>query len=657
MGAFIDRLSLHRPAASACGAQPARREQHIKPRITGQFAGQASVNLTIISNATSWCPAAGLAKFKPQVVTGKSMLAQVAEDALQQHSQGPAADAKLRRVIIAGCGIGLVVAWAIVITLILALRRDELDNEIKANTNLARVFDAQTERLLATIDQATLRWRDQVAQGQASSADLVRYANETGLAPKILVQLAWVDAAGLMVASNLDPDGSKSKRMDLSEREHIKVHLPQQKPPEITRLADPDQLFIGKPVLGKVSNKWTIQLTRRIVAADGRFLGVVVASLDPAYLEEIYRRVDLGRQGAMTLVGADLGIRARVIDRKSGKQGASLPTDSAFALQGQGKEESHFVGKGSVDGVNRMIASHRVGNYPLYLLVSTGLDEALTEWRHFRNVAVGLTLLLSAAMIGAVTALLSGLRRQHDSMAALRDSEAKAHAANQTKSEFLAAMSHELRTPLTSIRGFAELMEQRLEDPKFRKQAGLIRKGAEHLNTLLTEILDLSKVEAGGLKLALEAHELRPLVQGCADFFTLSASNKGLEMRVSVAEAAPLQLLCDGLRLKQILSNLLSNAIKFTASGTVTLSVERISDGLLAFHVDDTGPGMPLEVQDHIFEKFRQANAQISSEHGGTGLGLALSRGLAEAMHGSLVVKSELGHGARFTLTLPLVSA
>ncbi|MDC8773736.1 sensor histidine kinase [Roseateles albus] len=585
------------------------------------------------------------------------MLQPDAEAAPKPPSDAPEAGAKLRRTIIGGCILALVMAWAIVIALILVLRQDELDSQIKANTNLARVFDAQTERLLATIDQATIRWRDQVAVGKASSEDLIRYANETGLTPKILVQMAWVDADGLMVASNLDPDGSKSKRMDLSEREHIKIHLPRQKPPEVARLAEPDRLFVGKPVLGKVSQVWTIQLSRRIVAADGRFLGVVVASLDPGYLEEVYRRVDLGHQGAMTLVGNDLNIRARVLDGKSTKQVLTIPADSIFARQGLGKQEANFIGTGSVDGVSRIIISRQVDNYPLYLLVSTGLDEALNEWRHFRNVALGLTLLLSAAIIGAAATLLTGLRRQHDSMAALRASEAKAHAANQTKSEFLAAMSHELRTPLTSIRGFAELMEQRLEDPKFRKQAGLIRKGAEHLNTLLTEILDLSKVEAGGLKLALEEHELRPLVQGCADFFTLSASNKGLEMEVRVDENAPSHLRCDGLRLKQILNNLLSNAIKFTASGAVTLSVERISDGLLAFHIDDTGPGIPLAVQEHIFEKFRQANAQISSEHGGTGLGLALSRGLAEAMHGSLVVKSELGHGARFTLTVPLLSA
>ncbi|MCV2359185.1 two-component sensor histidine kinase [Paucibacter sp. TC2R-5] len=577
--------------------------------------------------------------------------------ASRPEGQGPEAGTKLRRVIIGGCVLGLILAWTIVIALLLVLRRGELDNEIKANTNLARVFDAQTERLLATIDQATIRWRDQVAVGKASSEDLIRYANETGLAPKILVQLAWVNEAGRPLASNLDPDGSKGAAVNLSDREHIKIHLPKQTPPEVPRLADPDQLFIGKPVLGKVSNKWTIQLSRRIIAADGSFLGVVVASLDPAYLEEVYRRVDLGSAGAMTLIGADLNIRARVIGGVSAKPGATLDASSAFAREGLGKPESLFMGVGSVDGTNRIIASRQISNYPLYLLVATGLDEALNEWRHFRNAALGLTLLLSAAIIGAAATLLTGLRRQHDSMAALRASEAKAQAANQTKSEFLAAMSHELRTPLTSIRGFAELMEQRLEDPKFRKQAGLIRKGAEHLNTLLTEILDLSKVEAGGLKLALEEHELRPLVQGCADFFTLSASNKGLAMEVRVDENAPSHLRCDGLRLKQILNNLLSNAIKFTASGAVTLSVERISDGLLAFHIDDTGPGIPLAVQEHIFEKFRQANAQISSEHGGTGLGLALSRGLAEAMHGSLVVKSELGHGARFTLTVPLLSA
>jgi signal transduction histidine kinase len=235
---------------------------------------------------------------------------------------------------------------------------------------------------------------------------------------------------------------------------------------------------------------------------------------------------------------------------------------------------------------------------------------------------------------------------------ALRLSESRANAANQAKTEFLAAISHELRTPLTSIRGFAELMEHRLDSPKFREQAGLIRKGAEHLNELLTQILDLAKVEAGAMPMAREPVALRPLIQGTIDFFALTAANKGLALASTVADDVPAQIDCDGLRLKQVLNNLLSNALKFTREGSVTVTVERRGP-CIAFHVQDTGPGIPAELHETIFERFRQANARISHEHGGTGLGLALSRGLAELMHGNLTVSSSPGQGSRFTLELP----
>jgi signal transduction histidine kinase len=261
-------------------------------------------------------------------------------------------------------------------------------------------------------------------------------------------------------------------------------------------------------------------------------------------------------------------------------------------------------------------------------------------------------LLSVAVMAGAITFILGLQRFERDNLA-LRESQAKALEANQAKSEFLAAMSHELRTPLTSIRGFAELMEQRLEDDRFKRQAGLIRKGAEHLSKLVTEILDLSKVEAGAMQLDQETLDLPALIEGTADFFSLSASNKGLDLRVHMAPGLPLHFQGDALRLKQILNNLLSNAIKFTEMGAITLSVEAQGDKL-AFHVDDSGPGIPVEAQGRIFEKFRQGSAHVSSEHGGTGLGLALSRGLAELMGGTLTVSSTVGQGARFTLLLPM---
>ena len=182
---------------------------------------------------------------------------------------------------------------------------------------------------------------------------------------------------------------------------------------------------------------------------------------------------------------------------------------------------------------------------------------------------------------------------------------------------------------------------------------GLIRKAAEHLNALLTEILDLSKVEAGAMNLHPEPQVLAELLQSTVDFFAVSAVAKGLKLELKIAPGAPAVLVCDGLRLKQILNNLLSNAMKFTpAGGAVALELDATPQAVHV-HVVDTGPGIAPEMQELIFERFRQGNSRVSYEHGGTGLGLALSRALALLMGGTLTVESQPGQGARFTLSLP----
>lgn len=540
----------------------------------------------------------------------------------------------------------LLLAWAAVGTILELERRDELSSEVRQNRNLARALAEQTLRVIATTDQAMQRLSDAQLAGGTGAQDLVRFASETGLVPKILVQLSLVDARGRFVGSNIDPDGSKTGTVDLSQREHVKVHL------QAGQSLAADQLFIGKPVLGKVSGRWTIQLSRAIRNADGALLGVVVASLDPGYFEEVYKRVDLGPEGGVALIGRDLNIRALVIGGQGKPIGVQLPEDAPFAAQ-VAQSEGHFQANSRYDKIERINAYRRVADYPLFVLVSSSLEAALEDWRATRNSLVTMALLLTAAVLTAAAIFVTSLRKLERNNEALRISEAQAQAASQAKSEFLAAVSHELRTPLTSIRGFAELMERRLTDERYRESAGLIRKGAEHLNHLLTEILDLAKVEAGAMALNAEPVELAPLLSGTLDFFALSAQAKGLKLSSEVAPDVPSHVVCDGLRLKQILNNLLSNAIKFTETGEVQVQLSCESDSLLV-RVKDSGPGIAPEKQALVFEKFRQGDAQVSTQHGGTGLGLALSRALAELMHGQLTLQSTPGEGSCFTLRLPL---
>ena len=569
-------------------------------------------------------------------------------------SRKPLHAKELQGKVIAFVALALVVTAALVALALYTKWQDAMNAQERQNANLARVLQEQTLRVLAPIDQATLRMRDAVAKGSFQPSDYTRLANETGLVPDILTQLAVIGADGRFVASNLDPDGQKTGPLDLSEREHIQVHLEPARQEAARKQLTRNGLFVGKPVLGKVSGKWTLQLSRPIVSPSGYLHGVVVASVNPDYFEKVYSDVELGVGGAVSLLGDDNMLRARVTGGEAKGMGQSVTLPPGHPLADLSKAEGTYMRVSEVDQTERITAFRRVPGYPLNMVVSNTTEAALEEWRDMRNVTLAVAIVLGAAIVTSGVGFLRGVRRLEESHAALAISEAQAQSASQAKSEFLAAVSHELRTPLTSIRGFAELMELRLQQPSFREAATLIRQAADHLNTLLTEILDLAKVEAGAMPIVLAPHPVRELVQNTADFFAISAAQKGLTLQVSVSPDTPQLLVCDGLRLKQILNNLLSNALKFTAQGGVRLEVETAAEGTrLQFHVVDSGPGIPHHLQDLIFEKFRQGSAQISSEHGGTGLGLALSRALAELMQGDLTVTSTPGHGARFTLSIP----
>lgn len=554
-------------------------------------------------------------------------------------------------MVVLGTALVLLLAWATMAFVLNVSWRDAMNAQIRQNSNLALSLGEQTIRVMAAVDQATIRMRDAVQANDFDKADFTRFANETGLAPQILTQLSLVGPDGRFVGSNIDPTGEKTGPIDLSEREHVQVHLAP-KALEAARLqTTPSGLFIGKPVVGKVSGKATIQLSRSIPGASGGIAGLVVASVNPGYFEDVYRGVQLGNTGVVTLIGNDRAVRARVMGGKSVGMGDVVAQAANNNTEELGRN-GHYVRASGLDNIERIYAYSRVGDYPLLVIVATSTGEALQEWHASRNVALFTMGLFSAALVGAAVIFLRSVLKLESTNAALRISEAQARSASQAKSEFLAAVSHELRTPLTSIRGFAELMELRLDQPRYKEQASLIRKAADHLNALLTEILDLAKVEAGAMPHTPTEQQVAETVHSTADFFAITAANNNLHLDVRIAPDVPPTLLCDGLRLKQVLNNLLSNAMKFTDTGSVAIEVDTAGD-TVRFHVVDTGPGIPEHLHETIFEKFRQGNDQVSAQHGGTGLGLALSRALAALMGGTLTLVSIEGQGARFTLTLP----
>lgn len=241
--------------------------------------------------------------------------------------------------------------------------------------------------------------------------------------------------------------------------------------------------------------------------------------------------------------------------------------------------------------------------------------------------------------------------------------------ASRYKSEFLANMSHELRTPLNSMLILAKLLSGNPDGNLSEEQvesARVIYSGGQELLALINEILDLSKVEAGMMEINPEVVPIDGLSRRIQEQFDAVARDKGLEFIIRTPEGVFPTLRTDRQRLEQILRNLLSNAFKFTAQGTVTLAIEGpVPDAQLpagydrrqpaiAFSVSDTGPGIPGEKLQAVFEAFQQVDGSTSRKYGGTGLGLSISRALAQLLQGEIQVRSTVGEGSTFTLYLPL---
>jgi two-component system, sensor histidine kinase and response regulator len=293
------------------------------------------------------------------------------------------------------------------------------------------------------------------------------------------------------------------------------------------------------------------------------------------------------------------------------------------------------------------------------LRVTMELPDAFASWQGVFDVV----LIFTTILLIIVTFLRTRALAEGETQAMVTDlarAEVQARQADHAKSAFLATMSHEIRTPMNGVIGMTDLLLDMPLGEQQRRFAELIKSSGESLLSILNDILDYSKIEAGRMELEAAPFDARPLIEQTVELIAARGQDQRVAFIVDVDPAMPAAIVGDAGRLRQVLMNLLGNAVKFTVKGDIEVSlrvVERTADAVhLTLAVRDTGVGIAPDALERLFKPFSQADPSIARQFGGTGLGLAISRRIVDLMQGELSVQSTHGVGSTFTIALTLPS-
>jgi signal transduction histidine kinase len=556
-----------------------------------------------------------------------------------------------RRIIVAGVLLIAVTLTGAALSL-WDLYTNAIDAARQNTANLGIVLAEELSRSMESVDlllgEATQRivhsgvsTPEEFRREMASEATHDFLVNRLQALPQ-LSALFLTDAVGVQVnSSNFWPVPAT----DLADRNFF----------QNAEKADDDSLVISAPGLSWTSGRWSLFLSRRVESRAGVFLGTAQAALELPYLEGFYKTISLPEGGSVAVMRSDGMILFR--DPPMEKLlGTYIPKSSPW-YEMVAKGGGTFETSAYLDGVVREIAVSPVKDYPLVMAVTVPRHTALAAWRRqatFIGFGTTCAVIVFAILFGSLAVQFGRLERSEH---ALSSALTRTERADRAKSDFLGRMSHELRTPLNAIIGFSEVIVSQLFGPlgsaKYKEYAEDILRSGRFLHDLISDMLDMVKIEAGHRNLQLERFAFAGDIDEALRMLRPRAETGEVILNLDVLDAPP-TISAERRAFKQIVLNLIGNAVKFTpAGGTVTVRLSSL-DGDALMEVIDTGVGISeanLEKLGTPFFRVENNPHQASTE--GTGLGVALTKSLIELHGWRVAFASELGKGTTVTVTLP----
>lgn len=556
---------------------------------------------------------------------------------------------KLSDIVVAGIILsgllGLAAMWLTIVRQGEHERRLAEQSVVAVAGSLARAVEVHNLRTFRMIDQALLHIRRDYERDPASLADSIAEVQST--VSDLVLQVAIADETGIVVASDLGPI---TARFDVSDREHFRVHE-----------GGGDRLFISKPILGRVSQKWSIQFVRPLRKAGGGFGGIIVLSVDPSFFSTFYKSMDLGEGSLITMIGTDGVLRALAASPPMEKDalGLALPPDWPF-LQPDSPVAGSFPTVGVVDGEDRLLAWRRMSGYPIVVAVSYTTRAAFAASEDRRRIAVDrgafATLVVTLLCAGLVWLVLRQARVQAQierSRSQLAQQAAELARSNADLESFAYVASHDLREPLRMVSSYLTLLERRIAgslDDDSRAFIGFARDGAERMNRLIIDLLDYSRV--GRSDHPWEPVALAEVMEQVAQMLAPGIAEAKAELVVAPGLPATMGVADDLVRL---FVNLVGNALKYREpSRPLRIEVATgVEDGFHVVSVKDNGIGIEPEYKERIFRIFQRLHGR--DEYGGTGIGLAVCKKITERHGGRIWVESRPGRGSTFRVALPMM--